>query len=194
MYRVFTGLAEQRENMSGLVGGGGHQPFGLNPLHRFRGGDFVYVSILREPLSRFSSFFHHIRRDPQHYLVRKNSVVARMAPRELIDYLDQINEPSVRNFQTAMLAPGAKTAREAIEQVEQKYSLVGVLEETDLFMRKLQHLFPWVQLHSFNLNKNSDFIGQIDMSNKLLINKVREINDLDYALYDHFAHKFAASK
>lgn len=185
-YRVFTGLAEQRENLDDLIGGGGHQKFGTNPLHQ-NGRQVVYVTMLREPFARFCSFFHHVRWDHRHFLRKQNPAVARMAPLQLIDYLDEIGNPSVRDFQTAMLAPYARTAEQAIMHIERNYSIIGILENMPSFMASLSAMFPGAELGTYDLNKTTTFIEPMRLDSPRLMDKVLEISRLDYAIYSHFS-------
>jgi len=184
-YRVFTGEPYDRALLPKLLGAGGHQRFGQNPTHA-QGRGIVYVTVLRDPLDRFRSFFNHVRRVEGHPLRVANPVVGRMAPRELIDYLDEIKNPSVSNFASWMLAPGARTAEDVISHVERNYSLVGILENMTGFHCGLSKMFPGYKVETFNLNRTRDFMEPIVLDNPLLIERVREINELDYALYEHF--------
>lgn len=141
-YRAFDGRSDYSHGLEGLLGAGGHQPFGRNPLHGRR-KDLVYVTILRDPFDRFLSFYQHVQVDRRHYLRERHPELYRMAPLQFAQHLHAVCSDEAADLQTAMLCGRRDIeAAEAVAHIRSNYSIVGTLEKMEEFVSRLQELFP----------------------------------------------------
>lgn len=178
----------QAEECRKLHGGGGHVNFGCDPLTRDPERNFVYFTVLRNPVDRFLSFHRHIIDHPAHRLSKLYPKAREMNPLEFATLIHEAKDPESGNRQSIML-----TAREnaepdeVIEHVEKNYSIVGLLERMDILLEELQKIFPNFTINQHRLNSSRARHEAPELVR--LESYLRDVNARDFALYEHFAQK-----
>ena len=198
-YRVFVGKPNPSENLDQLRGGGGHQRFGNNALHLYaQRKSIVYTTVLREPFEQFKSWYMHLKRDRVHNLRLRFPGIEQCTPIEILDYLDKIDNRSARNLQSLMVSPGARSIDDLIEHVRENYTVVGALDEFDLYLDSISGLFGGWEIRKFDLNKKTTGLNYLKQSMASsgddreifdepdLRERFYEQNEMDLALYHHF--------
>jgi hypothetical protein len=124
----------------------GHMIFGI---HEHLPQPATYFTLLRDPVARTISYYHHIRRSPDHHA--HEAIVSRdLNPKEAIESgVDLL----LTNGQTRVLA-GGKWHNEctpdalgaAIHNLQEHFSVVGLVERFDETLLLLRRAFGWQNL------------------------------------------------
>lgn len=104
--------------------------FRYERLYESFGERGVYLSLVREPLENFVSFFNDITQRSAHYLYDR---VKDMDIEQFFRFLDDTDHPVVRNRQCLHICNSGDYLL-AREYVETRYALVGTLECFDAFV------------------------------------------------------------
>src|SRR5262245_11318090 len=99
-------------------------------IHEYFDRRGVYLSLVREPLENFVSFFNDITNRPSHYLYAQ---VKDMDIEQFFRFLDDTDHPVVRNRQCLHICNSGDYLL-ACEYVETRYALVAPLECFDDFV------------------------------------------------------------
>lgn len=161
----------------------GHFNFGV---HRFFDIPPCYATILREPISRVVSLFHHVARDPSSpYHARVN---AGLSIKQFVE--QRVTEQSY-NQMTRMLAGVPADPRSgtydhglldrAKENIERYFWAVGTTENMDDVARLLGQQIGWRHHTIPDLNVRTQPRVEIDDETRAII---AEHNRLDLALYE----------
>jgi len=85
-----------------------------------------------------------------------------------------------------MLAPNCTNAQQAIQQVEQEFSVVGIVENINSFTEKMQKMFPCHKIQIPRLNTGQGNPMSLDGKTQQLI---KDSNSMDIELYAYFSKK-----
>lgn len=142
----------------------------------FEGRTIRYVSIVRDPVDRFRSYYRYAKQEPKH---RHHREVAGMSPREFLSFLDSIDDRGAWNQQFRMLGglPG------------DRFHLVAPLDRLDRFVEVLGKSLGWpggFALPHSNRSEGKDVDGFDDS----LIAEIEARGPKDRELYDHVRDRF----
>lgn len=173
----------------------GHQAFGL---HEHIPRRCTYVTMLRDPVSRLISHYHHMLDDPTHYLHR-------WTMREKLTLEQYIENPfgslELDNGQTRMLAnyrlgqapPTSGKNRpmleSAVENLERCFCCVGLTERFDETMVLLADSLGWAGVPPYlpaRVGRNRPGLSITEA----VKNRIQERNALDCELYDLVRRRF----
>ena len=141
----FTRLAAEQRAQYRLIQG--HLSFGF---HRYLPGDSIYITLLRDPISRALSFYHYAQSHPGHYLhpvLKSDQVDLKMLLKERT-----VTTQELFNLQTGMIAggeyydserPADRAALERAKRNLQDHFVVGLTDEFDASVRLMSQLFGW---------------------------------------------------
>jgi len=162
----------------------GHVPFGL---HRYLANHFAYITILRNPIDRVISYYYYATKLQKHYFSLKYSNMS------LKDCIISGMSTELNNYQTRLLSdtahvPFGHLPRETLEtakrNLQEKFSVVGLLEKYDetliLLRRKFGWKFPFYIIK--NTTKNRPKRRDIPQDT---IDVIEKYNKLDMELYNY---------
>ncbi len=167
----------------------GHQYFGN---HEYLRPGATYLTFLREPVDRVLSFFHYVRRMPDHYLhnhgFNMESTVAQA--------IERTNCVEFDNLQVRMLNPQPKHKVIPFGQVTEEMlevacnnlrcihesGFVGVVEQMDAGLNELRRTFGWDPSKITRANVSENRPG-VEWHDKTDIAAIRDLNQLDHVLY-----------
>lgn len=78
-YQQFPERRGEAKPLPSLRAAGGHQTFSTNPLHERR-TNLVYITVLRDPVDRFVSFYRHVISHPEHHLHTQHPKIKELPP------------------------------------------------------------------------------------------------------------------
>lgn len=207
-------LAEQavRDNSKALYCG--HYAFGL---HEWLGRPAYYAAVLREPVARVVSLYHYcqpILKIHRQRLQQLGGDFAKLAaqPRIADFYLDfepwltgaptpesffaspcaELDNGMVRRFSGYGLNPApcpAAALEQAKQNIERHFSVVGLLERYPETLQLMAQTFDLPALNQHHVNANREKTNKTPLS-EALMEKIREMNRLDMALYDWVSERF----
>ena len=168
----------------------GHFPFGI---HQHIPSEATYITLLRDPVERLISHYHFVLRTPEHYLY-ENVTRKQMT---LADYVMSDISPELDNGQARMLSGVGRTLPigecnkslldRAKQNVDERFSVIGVAERFDETLALLRREFGWKKLDYQRQNVTRDRPGAASLDSKT-IEAIRARNWLDVEL-----HRFAAA-
>jgi len=159
----------------------GHMPFGQ---HVHFEEPHLYVTVVRDPVDRIVSLYHHARRTgPRHYL---HEAASRMSLAELVR-ADVTQE--TRDHQTRFVAGeedpncplGQETLARAIDNLERRFAVVGVTDRFDETLVLFRRRLGWRTIAHLPLNVGD--AGQRAALDPDAVEAIRERNALDLELY-----------
>src|SRR5262249_35250151 len=146
----------------------------------------VYLTVLREPISRIVSHYHYVRRSPGHYLHAR--VVGRSL--DLHGYAESGLSGELENGQVRLLSSRARTLEvcdqqcldEAKQTLLDHFPVVGITERFDESVLLMRRVFGWkMPLYiKENIGEQSQR-APIDTRARRAIEKH---NELDIQLYE----------
>lgn len=172
----FKNLAE--EEKSGVELFMGHLSFNLG---LFPGLEPKFITLVRDPVDRVISYYHHVMNRHQEWRDKNMS---------LLKYIEISNDVQMNNNQTKMISGmhrqpvTEKHLQTAISNIENHFAYVGVSEEFNKSVDILCSLFNWEArtIYKENIAKNRP--GRSYFS-EYEINKIKELNRFDMRLYDY---------
>lgn len=169
----------------------GHFCYGV---HNFLPHPYTYITFLREPISRLLSLYKYSRFDPSSYyhglarnaspeefffqsnLMELDNGMLRFIVGKETDYNDLfINRTPIGKCNEKMLEIAQK-------HLIQDFDFVGIVERFDESVILLKRVFGWNNAYYLKRNTASK-LDQVDF-NQDLIDRLREKNKLDIALYN----------
>lgn len=173
----------------------GHQPFGIHE-HVPRPCD--YVTVIRDPVARVVSHYHHVLNETSHYL----HTMVRSRKMTLLQYAQNaIGTKELDNGQTRMLADYSLNARTPVrsgsrdllesakQNLETHFCAVGLTERFDESMVMLAESLRWTSIPPYLPARVSGRSGRYPLSRDVT-ERIREINSLDAELYEWVAARF----
>ncbi|MGM0876126.1 MAG: sulfotransferase family 2 domain-containing protein [Bacillota bacterium] len=154
---------------------GGHFFFGA---HRYLSRPCTYITMLRNPIERVISEYYFIRRRPQ------NPIHNQVNKMSLEEYVDSNLAPG--NYQT-IFACGDQVPNlnNAIENLNQFFSVVGITELFDQTIHLMQKQFGWKNVGYSKMNATANRPTE-DQIPKEVLKKIKSKNELDFELYFYF--------
>ncbi|MEX2524046.1 MAG: sulfotransferase family 2 domain-containing protein [Gammaproteobacteria bacterium] len=164
---------EQKKNYKVFMG-----HIGFNPV-QFKGLQPTYVSMVRDPVERILSYYHHIMNEREEWRGRNIS---------LLKYLDTVGDSQLDNHQTRLLSGMHKRPvtdehlQKAKQNIKKHFSHIGTTENFDDSVNELCRLFGWSKKEVPRKNvsegrRKSDYYSDYE------INQIRKLNQFDQKLY-----------
>jgi hypothetical protein len=182
--RKFTELPETRRGEIQVLKG--HMGFGL---HEFMPQPSTYITIMRDPVDRTISYYHHILRKPDHYL-HQEVVSGEMSLKEVV--CGEMT-PDMDNGQTRLLSgvwntvPCGCCSTEMLEQAKRNlrdhFAVVGLVERFDETLMLLRKTFGWGVPFYVRANVTPNRPPKASLSQDVL-EAVEKYNELDLELYE----------
>ena len=178
---------------------GGHFTYGVHAkpeIRPFLEDDMHYITILRDPVHRVVSTFNHLLSSdfPEH-----RTIIAKHPTLEAY-----LKHRSARNAQTWFItgwkrkpiqrAPKAAVSA-AIELMQDRYKAVGITERFDESLVLFAKKFGW-GLPTYvpqNLARSRVLRLSVEDLDDSLIERIRDINRCDIAIYEHACSMFDAT-
>ena len=193
---AFKALSEKRRAQIRMLKG--HMGFGL---HRYlptgsRCGQAVYFTLMRDPVERVISHYHHVLREPNHYLYPYTED----GQLGLADFLKTKVPIMLANGQTRLISGvwgevpfgecDAEILEIAKENIREHFVLVGLTERFDETLYLLSCILGWQDSLSYvPQNVGDRYPGRDSLSSEALA-VILETNRLDVALYDYAKQLF----
>jgi FkbM family methyltransferase len=174
----------------------GHMAFGL---HETLPQAATYITMLRDPVERIVSHYYYVLRSPHHYLHQKVTT----ENISLLDYVEMNLTPvELDNGQTRIIsgqadfsnrttAPPVTEAelRQAQDNLENHFSVVGLSERFDESIFLLQRVFGWNNISYERTNGTPGRPNAGDLPENV-IRRIQQLNELDMALYETGKRQF----
>lgn len=166
----------------------GHMVFGM---HEHLPQPATYFTLMRDPIERTISYFHHILRFPNHHA--HEAIVSRNI--DLREAIERQVDPLLWNGQTRVLAvgkwhdgctDGALSA--AKHNLDRHFSVVGLVDRFDETLFLLKETYGWRKLFYTRQNvgrrppRGQNLPGEV-------LDTVREANNLDQHLYNYASQR-----
>jgi hypothetical protein len=180
----------------------GHIPFGL---HEYIPQQVVYTTVLRNPVERLISLYHHVLRETTHYM--HNAVVSKKM--SLLDFAGSRLNGEIYNDQTRRLSGIGKwdqttdrtvvdesALRKAIENIEEFFPVVGLTEMFDESLLLMKDAFSWNYVF-YSKRKVAISRPKPDNIDLRVIEVIKNENQYDILLYEYAKqrlHKQIAEK
>lgn len=180
-------MPPQERTELGLVEG--HMYHGVHTLLTQR---CAYITLLREPLERLHSWHRYVSRErwhPFHKTITQGRLsLADCIDRRLTTEMDNYMTRSLTSLEHAHVPFGAVT-REMFELASRNLEaaeFVGTTERLDAFYALLCHRLGWAQSQIGHLNRTrpASAAGKGPQADPRMSRIVRELNSLDYALWE----------
>ncbi len=187
-------LKERKKKISLIMG---HIGYGI---HSYLPGKYQYVTMIRNPLKRVVSMYHHIQRDQKHQL---HSLVKN---KSLSEYLTSEIDESSTNSQTRFIAGvkldqeidgdddligyGKGTPEQMLEQAKinlKNNILFGVTEQFNKSMLLFRKELGWKRIFYSKFNRGN--YNPTSLSTQEM-NLIVKYNNLDMELYDYAVDLF----
>lgn len=188
----------------------GHFSYGL---HEWIAGDCHYATMLREPLSRMESLYFFLRRRWAEYrdLVSRHSAGVPPVPdfhKDYVDWLRADKEDAERFFSAPSLElengmvrrfsghgqnpqPCTEdTLRLAKENLETRFSVVGLTERYADTIQFMSRLFALPDFREHHINRSTPKPGEERNLDPALRKRIQDMNQLDIALYAWVRERF----
>ena len=164
-----------------LWGAGGHIGFEHGLVARSR-KDRVYVTLVRDPLDRFVSFYKHVQQGP-HHLRRMNRALVGMEPLLFAKALVDIGDTEISNLQCRMISgrDGA-TAETTLEIIERHYSICVPISRQQEALDAIAGMAGHPPIETQRLNTSSQEIP-VEITPELVA-FIEEVNSEDRKLFD----------
>lgn len=166
----------------------GHFAFGL---HQFLPCQTTYFTLLRDPIARFISEYHYIRRSPG---LKSHEQLQSMS---LEDYV-AVKGQQAGNLQTRLLfglseASGSSPTEivaTAKSNLDRYFSVVGLVERFDETLVLLQQAFGWRSPVYVKQNVTSVAEKNQAEISQATLQKIKQHNAMDLELYEYGIQKF----
>jgi hypothetical protein len=148
-------------------------------MHRFLGVPPCYASILRDPIERVVSLYHHYERDPATSLEWHQRIKAGLSLKEFAKL--------ARNHMTDLLSGSIdgnvdeNMLDRAKDNIRRHFVAIGTSDNMDEVLRVLSRRFSWRHHDIPTLNVRTQPNVQVDNETRAII---ADNNRLDAALYE----------
>ena len=187
----------------------GHIPFGI---HQYLNSICKYITILIDPVKRVISDYNYVINETEHPLNKYYLSNNKLTFEEYINF--DITKHSnilpkgvyvgsaVHNLQSRLISGEMFSDifennmqeynyKDALDNIENKFFLVGTLDKFDQFLFVLKKLFKWNFLDIRHIKNNiSKQIVRYNNLDKKIINEIEILNSHDMALYERAKIKF----
>lgn len=169
----------------------GHMLFGL---HEYLSGDSKYITFLRKPEDRMLSFYHYVKKRPNHRLY--NDIFGKGL--SFHEFIEQIDAGDIHNAQVRWISglehgTDEEMLEKALKNIETHFAFVGILEEYDISLLLLSKIYGWGIPHYKQQNKGTYSAGKKTIEQKTL-DLIAEKNGVDIKLYSIIEKDFLRKK
>ncbi|WP_179374549.1 sulfotransferase family 2 domain-containing protein [Winogradskyella wichelsiae] len=162
----------------------GHMTYGL---HNNFSKQMKYVTLLRNPIDRISSYYHFVKALPhnRHYdRIHSNNLSLR-------EFVESTPDGEFNNGQTHLIAGdhgnGDYVLQLALENIKNEFLFVGLVEQYDESLILLKQTLDWPEMPAYRIKNNGK-------KKKLLseedIDIIKKYNALDFKLYETIQTEF----
>jgi Sulfotransferase family len=178
----------RRDDLRAVVG---HFSFGL---HEFIDKSSTYVTVLRRPLDRIVSLYHHVLRW-DHESVHEEVITRGMS---LEDFATDLPFTEIDNAQTCRIA-GVQVAfgrcdRSLLDRAQnnlsERFAMVGLTERLAESVVLMKHRLAWPRLPAIKEINVNDAKPQDEAVPASVIDRILERNQLDLELYAFAERQF----
>lgn len=185
-FEHFTSLSDVERAQLRLIRG--HMVYGM---HEYLPNPSTYFTVLRDPVERVISYYHHVRRDQKHHW--HDFVMSKDL--KLEEFIESSVDIGMANFQTRVLAGGrwhdsvcGQCSQEALEvatrHLRDCFSVVGLVRRFDETLLLLKDAFGWQHLFYVPRNVTPKRPRREELSADAL-RAVVEANQMDLQLYQY---------
>jgi len=169
----------------------GHFNYGF---HEHFSGKYSYITFLRSPVDRVVSLFHHIKNVPQHPLheivVSKGMDIHSFAVSDITREIDNDQVRRISGAERTDLKEADLT--QAIDNMEQCFSFVGISEEYDRSLVALNRQFPDWDIRYVPKNVGTRESISSQQAYVETLGNIERRNYLDTQLYQYARARFEA--
>lgn len=172
---------ERRKEIRFLTG---HGVFGL---HSFLEGDTEYVTMLRRPVRRVISNYHHVLRSPNH---RLHGEVAE-GGMSLLEYVSSGVNQALDNQMVRQVVgnegsedPGEGTLNQAKANLDEWFGVVGLVERFDESLLLMKKRYGWGDVSYHRRNATPNRRKKEDYPQHV-VREIKQRNRLDAELYEY---------
>ena len=172
----------------------GHIGFGV---HKYIIGEYIYITILRDPIDRVISLYYYIKRSPDHHL---NQIInnSKMTLEKFVanEITTEINDAQTRilygekSHNIAFGETFPEMLDTAKRNLKQYFEVVGVMEEFDKTLVLIQEALKWKTPYYIKQNVTKNRISKIDLPKETLT-LIKKYNELDLELYEYAKKLFS---
>jgi len=167
----------------------GHTPFGI---HEILPGEWLNVTILRHPVSRVASLYHHVKQDPAHHLYART--IGRGM--DMAAFASSCAGRAVDNHQTRLLAGGPlgmdplpgklsdDALGSALENLASPNTLVGIQERFDETLALFADRLGWGRLGEIESHRVSGERTNVNAVDEATREAVEACSPMDVRLYE----------
>lgn len=163
----------------------GHFPYGI---HSVMNGTSEYITVLREPIERTLSHFHHISSDPNHVHHKKISALNFSLSKVLENgVVMNLDNNMVRMLSGENRTPYGEVTNEMLEKaddhLEKHFAIVGLQSRFDEFLLMCAHRYGWKRFlwyRKANVRKSRPAVSGLDAQT---LETVQRYNTFDLQLY-----------
>lgn len=160
----------------------GHLPYGL---HRHLPGEYIYATMLRNPVDRVVSLCRFVQRFKKH---RWHNMASKMS---LVEFVKSSNMADMRNGMTRWLSGrqdvGRKRSTGPVTESDferakihlQRMPIVGFVETFDESLAIFAHMLGWS-----DISYEKRMVGKYQSVLRKVRRAVRDVNEFDARLYD----------
>ncbi|XP_053537578.1 galactose-3-O-sulfotransferase 3 isoform X2 [Ictalurus punctatus] len=171
-----------------------HMRFSYSELQRIMPNNTIYITILREPGTMFESQFTYFNQHCEAFKRVPNGSLAAFLEKPQAYYRPKEEESMyARNTLTFDLggdkdrpSTDVSYAKRFAAEVERVFSLVMIAEYFDESLVLLRHLLSWDLEDVLYFKQNMRMASSKGNLSEAQLQKIREWNSIDAALYDHF--------
>lgn len=187
----FLSLPIEERNQYSCISG--HIPFGL---HQHISQDVHYVTILRDPVERLISLYHHILHEETHYLYQAvtseqmtllDFVSSRLSTELCNDQTRRISGLGEWNQKTDQTRVDEHVFQKALENIETFFPVIGLTEMFDHSLLLMKDAFSWKNVFYSRRKVAKSRPSQAEIHSEV-INVIKKRNRYDILLY-HYAQQ-----
>ncbi len=186
--RKYRQLTDEEKAHYDLIDG--HYPVGL---HEIIPKPSVYITLVRNPVDRFISYYYHVLRDPEHY-VYKQGFTADMSIRDFVR--KGIAHTETHNGQVWFLSGGASpdidpkgALAKAIKNLDELFVVAGITEKFDESIILMKRKLGWKKTPIYYRRHVATNRKPIEEIPPDVLDEIIEVNQLDIALYKYVTQR-----
>ena len=181
--------------ISNIIGAGGHQYNGANPICKINTKKkLIKFTTLREPLSRFISYYKHIQSRPEHHVCKLEGYQKDFTLSQFAKFCIESKNKEFDNLMSRFVAgknfENLKLS-EIIEIFDNDFELFCPTEYIDFYYQKLSKFFQKDLLRipkMRNVDRSNKYISEKEIEKAASI--VYDHNFKDLRLYQHCTKRF----
>lgn len=170
----------------GMMALEGHIPYSATP---YLPGNTSYITLLREPIKRVTSFYYHVRSRSRNYLhetiVSNNLSLEECLRSGISNEFDNLQTRMLSGEQAYNLGYGQctqETLQVAIENIKKHFALAGVLNRFDETVLLLKKKLGW-NIPFYEVRNQGRFKPELREVSPEALDLIKAHNQLDIELY-----------